>query len=190
MKLTFGDKSQDMSYLIKDNKFRMEMNAGGREAVMLTDPAAHKMYMMMPEQKMYMEFPTDKLNGNKSENMKKGDFTKTGETKVINGYKCEKWTYKSEEGNGDVWMTKDLGSFMLFSNPMGRGHSDQPQWVKDLANEGYFPMLVKMYDTSGKENGTMEVTSVDKKKLDSNLFEVPSDYKKLDMPMMHMPGGK
>ena len=45
-------------------------------------------------------------------------------------------------------------------------------------------MLVNVMDNSGKKEFTMEVVSVDKMSLDKDLFEVPSDYKKLSMPNM------
>jgi len=36
------------------------------------------------------------------------EITNTGEKKQILGYSCEKYTYSSEDGNGEVWITKDL----------------------------------------------------------------------------------
>ena len=44
--------------------------------------------------------------------------------------------------------------------------------------------LAKEVLDSGKKEFTMEVVSVDKMSLDKDLFEVPSDYKKLSMPNM------
>ena len=36
------------------------------------------------------------------------NFTKTGKKKQILGYTCERYTYSSEDGKGEVWITKDL----------------------------------------------------------------------------------
>ena len=43
-----------------------------------------------------------------------GKFDKTGETKKINGYECEKWVYTDDNGDKtEAWMTKELGNFKI-----------------------------------------------------------------------------
>ncbi len=113
-------------------------------------------------------------------------FTKTGETKTINGYKCEKWNYTSNDEQGVAWMTKDLGALKMFSGYSMHGSDDnQPEWMKEIESEGAFPMDVNIKDNYGNDQGKMEVTSVKKESLDASLFTVPAGYKKFEMPGMN-----
>lgn len=190
MKMTFDGRTHNMSYLVKNDKIRMEFNRGGHTGAVIIDPANKSTIVLMPQQKMYMEMPvTKEMEEGISKKNKDVKFSKTGETKTINGYKCEKWVYSSDDEQGEAWMTKDLGSFTLFSGGPMRRQNNQPDWMKELENEGAFPMLVTIKDKSGNDKGQLEVTSVKKESLNSDLFTPPSDYKKFDMPQMHMQGG-
>lgn len=179
-----GDgETADMSYLIKDQKFRMEIPEQ-QDAAIIMDMNEKKMMMVMNEQKMYMEFPMESLqqmadNGSEEEEM--ADVQMTGETKTINGYECEKWTYEGEEGSVEAWMTKELGGFMFMGNPMAA--DEKPEWQSKIEKEGYFPMLV-IYLEDGETSSRFEVTSVEKKSLSDDLFTVPAGFQKMDMPMM------
>ncbi len=184
MKITEEGQSHEMTYFVKDNKFRMEFNEQGHSGAMIFDPVNKKMIMIMNEQKMYMEIPTDKeMEKEMNENEGEVKFTKTGVTKTINGYKCEKWLYKSNDEQGEAWMTKKLGSFTLLTGQSMRSAESKPEWMKEIEKENAFPMLVKIKDKNGNETGQLEVTSVKKESLKSSLFEVPSGFKKFNMPM-------
>ncbi len=182
-KVTFNvydnGESHTMQYYVKGSKLRFDANEQGHEGQIIMDPSAKQFMIIMPQQKMYMVMPIpDMKNKNKgSESTEdKADFVKTGETKDILGYTAEKWTYKDGSDKGEAWMTKDIGGFQLFDNPM---QENQPQWQKDLQAEGYFPLLV--YENGDK---VFEVTNIDKKSLDASMFEPPAGYQKMDMPMV------
>lgn len=187
MKFTENNRSHTMDYFMKGNKIRMEMKEQGQAINIIFDRKEDKMIMLMPNQQMYMEYPyknfmkehkKDKMDGEKEV------FKKTGEMKTINGYNCEKWIFNEDDGSQSVaWMTKELGSFTFFDNPMS-GNSDKPEWQQEIEAAGYFPMLVINKDKNGNEQGTMEVTKIEKKNLDNSMFEPPADYKKMEMPMM------
>jgi len=182
-KVTFNvfdnGESHTMQYYVKGSKLRFDANEQGHEGQIIMDPAEKQFMIIMPQQKMYMVMPIpdmkDKNKGSESTG-DKADFVKTGETKDILGYSAEKWTYKNGDDQGEAWMTKDIGGFQLFDNPM---QQDQPQWQKDLQAEGYFPLLV--YENGDK---VFEVTNIDKKSLDASMFEPPAGFQKMDMPAM------
>ncbi len=181
------NSSHDMTYFVKNNKFRIEVSEAGHDAAMIFSPEEKSMMMLMPEQKMYMEFPLDKLSKYNSDSKDKNDegkITKTKETKVIKGYKCTKWVIDNPEGQSIAWMTDELGGFMFMKNPMMKD-KEKPDWQKEIEAAGYFPMLVINNDKNGKEKSRLEVTDIEKKKLDSSLFSVPSGYNKFNMPMMN-----
>ena len=183
------DKPQTVDYFVKGNKIRFEAKGEeGGAGAMILDTKNYDALILMPAQKMYMTYNYKTALGGVRDTinnaMEKGNVKMTGETKDINGYNCEKWTFKDEDGTtGEAWMTKGIRNFFFFSNPMG-GNEDQPEWQKKLTNEGYFPMMVITKDSDGNIDSQMEVTSIEKKSLSESLFSAPAGYKKMEMPMM------
>lgn len=172
-------EAHTLDYYVKGNKLRFDANEEGQHGQIIMDPVAKQFMVVMPEQKMYMvmQIPDTKMN---SENTGKTNsnekFVKTGETKEILGYTAEKWTYSDGENKGEAWMTKEIGGFNLFDNPM---QENKPEWQKDIETAGYFPLEV--YENGKK---VYEVTNIDKKTLDESMFQAPAGYQKMDMPMM------
>lgn len=182
-----NEGSKDMTYFAKDNQFRMELSEAGHQGTVIYSPKKEKMLLLMPEQKMYMEFPFNMMKnqeGKMKKNEDKTDFKNTGETKKINGYKCEKWIFKDDNEVSVAWMTKELGGFVFMDSPM-EGNSQKPEWQQEIEAAGYFPMLVINKNNSGDEISRLVVKSIQKEKLDSSLFTVPEGFTKMDMPMMN-----
>jgi len=169
---TDGQK-QVMDYYAKDKKFRMEVPDQG--GYILFDSQTMNMYIVMDEQKMYMV-----SSMNSSSTGSAGSITKTGETKKILGYDCEKFMFVQDGSKGESWMTKDLGSFMFF----GQSQKEIADWQKEILDEGYFPLQVTEYDDNGKVESAYNVVEVTPQELSSDMFAVPSSYQKLDMMNM------
>ncbi|HSD64965.1 MAG TPA: DUF4412 domain-containing protein [Ignavibacteriaceae bacterium] len=171
-------EAHSMDYFMKDGKIRFDAKEKEGMGAFIMDPASKQIMIIMPEQKMYlqMQIPETKLDSKAAHEMDKGEFSKTGDTKEILGYKAEKWVFKNDTDQGEAWMTRDLGAFVWFNNPMMREDS-KPQWMKDLNEGGYFPLMVT-------ENGkkVFEVTNIQKSSVDASLFEIPAGYKKMEMP--------
>jgi hypothetical protein len=179
-KVTDDDgSSHTMNYFVKGDKIRFDTKEEGQGGQIIWDTATKQFMVVMPKQKMYMvmKAPDSKMDIPESID-KNTKFTKTGETKKILGYTAEKFLYKDNEDQGEAWLTQELGSFKLFNNPMQKDENT-PQWQKDFNAAGYFPLEVT-------ENGkkVFEIIGIDKKSLDASMFEAPSDYKKMEMPMM------
>ncbi len=185
---TNNGNSNTLNYYSKGDMARFDVNSARGEANIIFDRKNNKMLMVMPAMKMYMEFPMNMnfgedngAEGNDSgEKHSMKDFVKTGEMKNINGYNCEKWTMKEDDGTSEAWMTKDLGAFVFFQSPMGK--KPKAKWQQDLEESGYFPMLVIQKDTDGNETERFEVKSVEKTKLDDSFFSVPDGYNQMKMP--------
>jgi len=176
-----------LTYYVKGDQARFDVRSARGEANMLFDKADNKIYMIMPEMKMYMEFPMDFMNDNSiNDKMEKETekIEKTGEMKTINGYSCEKWIINEDNGSTEAWMTKELGSFMFFDSPMGK--KSESSWQKDIEGTGYFPMLVVQKNNEGQEISKFNVLSVVKMNLEDSFFKVPDGYSQMKMPM----GGK
>lgn len=166
-------KEQEMEYYAKDKKFRMEVPDEG--GYIIFDSNTSKMYIVMDEHKMYME--TDLQGSGNISKSSSGSFTKTGETKKILGYDCEKFLFTDEDSKGESWMTKDLGSFMFFTQDQ-QGIAD---WQYEVIKEGYFPLQVTEYDADDKVESNYKIVEVTPKELSADMFTLPSSYQKLDM---------
>jgi hypothetical protein len=169
----YDGEKQNIIYQVKDLRFRMETKEA--EGAMVFDSRANKMYIIMDEQKAYIEHFMLPLNDNTT-----GSYTNTGETKNILGYACEKFLFQQDDTKGEAWMTKDLGGFILFGN-RGSGVSG---WKRDVLDAGYFPLHVTELDESGNVKGVFKVTQIVPGKLDNELFLPPSSYQKFEMPGM------
>lgn len=186
MNIEAAGQKTGMNYLIKGDKFRIEVK-DGEESAMIMDSKTKKMIVLVPSQKMYMEFDygkmTDGMSGNKKHKEEaNAQIKKTGETKKINGYNCEKWLINDENNNIEAWVTTELGNFVFAQNPMGG--NDGPEWQKEFEGKGFFPMQVLEKDANGNVNSKMEVTGIEKTSLNSDLFKVPSGFHKMEIPGM------
>jgi hypothetical protein len=159
-----------IDYYAKDKIFKMGIPEKGGSVIF--DSQKFKMYVIMDEQKMYME--------NSMMPMSTGSFgsiSKTGETKNILGYDCEKFLFEQKKTKGEAWMTKELGAFMFFMD----SQTEMPDWQSEVLDAGYFPLQVTQYDKNGNVASIFNVKEVTPMELSSDLFVVPSSYKKMDL---------
>jgi len=151
-------------------KFRMDMaetgqrqNAGpfGGKMSMIVDGDTKVAYMLMPEQQMYMEFPTDANNPMTQKTPKWQDFKgdpcafnheegatckKVG-TETVNGRSCDKWEITDKKGSKTtLWIDQKM----------------------------HFPIKT----TDGQI--TTEFTNIKEGSQDASLFKVPAGYRKFD----------
>lgn len=178
-------QSQKINYLVKDKKFKIESPETGQmgNGSMIYDAEKNVMYIIMNEQKMYMEMPVDiseEMTNKETDKMEY--FTKTGETKDISGYTCEKFIFKDENGEGAAWMTKELGSFMMFGDPEKMENASG--WQKEIMGAGYFPMLVESMNSAGEFVPVFKVLELVPMNLDKDMFEIPAGFTKFDMQGM------
>lgn len=87
-------------------------------------------------------------------------FTKTGNTKVIAGYKCDEYTYKSEDKtSGKVWFTKDAS---LNIDKRGWNNSNMSYYYgSNQFNDGVI-LATESYDQKGKLETKTETKEIDK----------------------------
>ena len=164
-------QQQVMDYYAKDKKFRMDIPDKGGS--ILFDSQALKMYVLMDEQKMFMEsdmLPMSTASGG-------GSINKTGETKNILGYDCDKFLFTQKGMKGEAWMTKELGAFMFFME----SQEEMPGWQSEVLDAGYFPLHVTQHDERRNVTSVYDVKEVTPMELSSDLFIVPSSYQKIDL---------
>jgi hypothetical protein len=166
-------EQQVIEYYSKDNQYLMEMPEKGGS--ILFDRDKLKMFVLMHKEEMYMETPMMPLSAASGG----GSISKTGETKTILGYDCEKFLFKQKDRKGEAWMTDELGAFMFFMD----SQKEMPEWQSDIVDAGYFPLQVTEYDNDGNES-IFNVREVTPMNLSDDLFIIPSSYKELDLTNM------
>lgn len=150
---------------VKGENLRQEMNMGGQNQIMIFQKDKGVVWILMPGQRMYMEMAAggqqNMATPTPEEMEKMGDKKDLGEEKV-NGYKCKKYRYTSNDpsvGTTTMWISKKLN----------------------------FPIKTEMEGSSGPMS--MEYKNIQEKKLPESLFKIPAGYQKMSMPSMpNMPG--
>jgi hypothetical protein len=163
-------QKQVMNYHAKDKKFRMEIPDKG--GAILFNSIELKMYVLMDKEKMYMETPMMPLSMSSA-----GKVSKTGETKNILGYHCEKFVFEQADLTGEAWMTDELGAFMFFME----SQQEMPEWQREILDAGYFPLHVTQYNKRENKKSIYNVIEVTPMKLSEDLFVIPPSYEKLDL---------
>lgn len=145
---------------------RREMNAGGQQMVSITRQDKKVMWMLMPEQKAYMEMP---LGASRDQGDISGwtfEQTVVG-PEVLDGVKTTKSKVVAKAPKGDK-----MGGFW---------------WT--TADDVVVKMDVLALDKGSKTRIKMELKNLKVGKQDPALFEVPAGYSKMQMPGMGgMPG--
>ncbi len=178
-----------VDWYLKGDKARVESLRGDQTHVMIFDAKTRTMQMAMPGQKRYMEISMSGERGEYlQETFEKQTVERTGKTDKIAGYSCEIWRITDKEEHrlkNDICVAKGFGKAATFwIDPKEMRQSSQPSWVKRLVEEGGFGLRSIHYDDAGKELFRMEVTSVDKKRLDNALFAFPAGWAKQDLSAM------
>lgn len=170
------DDGRTFDYAVRKGLVRIDMNSESRHGAMIMDPAARKMYMLMPEQKVYMEMKLSQLS-DEDDATTSVQPVKTGKSEVVAGHKCEYWTVKEQKGDVDVCLARDMGGFTAFDNKsIGKASA----WQKAIGKDS-FPLKVIVHGDEG-EDVAMVATKVEQKTLDASLFEPPSSYTKMERP--------
>lgn len=167
-----GDGTEEMPYMIKGNKARMEFGEGQQKGAMIVMPEESKMILLVDAMKGYITMNTEHTD-EEMENYSDTEATKTGETKVIAGKQCEVWRVHSEDNTIEACMAKGMGTFMLPKSPMGE--SNTPDWVQEFIDEGAMPLEV-IEITNGERKLQMKAVKIEEKSLSPDLFEIPEGY--------------
>lgn len=177
-----------VDYFLKGEKLRVEVQKP-QNMVLISD--SDFITMLMPKQNRYMKFPKDQVeqmqqmmgSGQKSdaENLIEEDMElqKTGETKVILGRECDKWTYEDDDKKVETWVTSGFGNFMGFTTPLGGSNADA--WEGLFGDPDLFPMEITQWDKDGNQISKFEVTEMEQKSLSNDMFTPPSDYEEMNM---------
>lgn len=169
-------------YYVKGNKVRLDevgSKSGKVEGTFLVDLKDKKMVSLSHDRKLYMDKASTapaKVNG-------KPEVTKTKNTRTINGFKVQEYIVKNKDENTQISYWVATGKFDFFDPFLKLINQKQKfstyyQLINGIS--GGFPMLAVEKSMDNVEKGRLEVTKVEKKALDSSLFEVPKGYLKFE----------
>lgn len=175
-----GDK-QEMTFRVKGSRMAFEMPSAQGGKVIL-DTEKEEAFVLIPQQRMYMKAPASKFaeNANRTPT---GTFEITDETREILGYKTRKVTYTEGGETTILWMTGEVGSFMPLDGPLSQ---NVPPALAEAFPNGAMPL--EMISTDSGETMTLKVVALKEESLPDSEFQIPSDYRALDMGGFSMPG--
>jgi len=183
-----------MTYYVKGTNMRIEMatppdkhNKDGGTFATIMDLDKKEMTMLMPEQKMYMvhQIPDATVEKAKAK-ATEPDFKPTGRKEKIAGIEAEEYVGTSDKKLTEVWVTKELGKFMMANQGKGgRKGAQTSAWAKFAEQGDFFALRVIQRAKEGApEDMHLEVTKVEKGPQADALFLPPADYQKFEMPNM------
>lgn len=124
--------------------------------IMLTEIGATRMGMIseVPDE------TSEEQEGKASVNTKKGQLVKTGNSRIIAGYRCDEYIYREqgEKGYGKMWYTSDL---KMKTDRRTMNASGLPRYYNELPQDGAV-LAMEMYDEKNKlvmKSETKEIKS-------------------------------
>lgn len=145
---------------LKGDNLRQEMNIGSEKQITIFRKDKGVVWILMPGQMMYMEMPAGSqknmppVDPAELENMGKKKYLGKEE---VNGYMCSKYHYTFHDPSAGV----------------------STYWISEKLN---FPVKMEMDGPSGRM--VMEYRNIQEKKVPAALFNIPSGYQKMSMPMV------
>ena len=171
------------AYLVKGNNIKLDQfgkKSGKIEGSFVFDLGAKQIKFVNPARKVWGDHKSE------TPPVIKGtcEVTKTKNTKSLMGKKCSEYIVKNTEENTIItyWITADKFDFFV---PMVKlwNRKDKASvyfnQLKDLP-KGSMPMLSIESTLDGKQIGKLEVTKIEKKKIETSQVSVPTDYKKFE----------
>lgn len=180
MRMAGEGEQQTLDYYVKGERMRVEMNGPQAQGgVMILHMKEKKMLILMPDQKMYMTMPLPDIKQDASENKKPEP---TGKTKTILGYEAEQYLIDEGGSEFEVWATDELGAFAGLHLPGDDPQGGPSPAESALSGQKFFPLLI-IERRGGREATRVEVTEVERKKLEDELFEPPADFQGMELPL-------
>jgi len=168
-------------YYVKGDKIRLdEIGSKSRkvEGSFIIDLKTNSMVSLSHERKLYIE----QASGTPAVMAGKADVKKTGNTKTLQGVKCNEYVVKNADEKIQVtyWMASGNYDFFFKLLKVLNRKDKSSVYVQQLTGvDGMFPFLSSQINLeTNKEEVKLEVTKLEKKTVDAKMFEIPKDYAK------------
>jgi hypothetical protein len=177
---TTGPVSTTYKYYVKDDFVRIEelSEKGVIQGIMLVDNANNSVTALSPERKLFMDVPNMRLP--KEVEVK---VEKTGITRELSGYNCEKWEVINTEADRKViyWVANDGFDFFLPLLKTLNRKDEQAVYFMEIPDaNGVFPMQGTESKLGGSNISTLQVQKITPSKMVDDLFRVPTGFTKFE----------
>lgn len=157
----------------------------------IVDPPAKKGYALLNAQKKAVVLDFDKAKGGfKPPSLGGGPsgpsgppedppkIEKTGKKDTIAGYTCEVWKITSKTNHAEACLAEKLKWIDLTDLAI---QSPSFAAIAAVSDFNHLPLRIVTFDDKNVEEGRMEVSKIDKKKLADAHFAVPADFQIVEL---------
>ena len=186
-KITINDVSNDVEVTTNGAEILLHMKLeNGREVDIKSDRYGKKQVMILHNQKSYMNLTVSTVEKLTKMMNRVGkvvvapiisETRKTGESKKINGYICEKLIQEDGSGIIEIWATNSLGSLAFSGVPF----IPLPTLMNSDA-AAYFPLEIMSKNTDGSEVFIMKTNDIKPGAVDESVFAIPTGYELSELP--------
>ena len=165
------------------------MLAGG--VAFIVDPPAKKGYALINAQKKAVVLDFDKKTGGfkpptggpggpsgAGHTEEPPKIENTGKKDTVAGYTCEIWKITSKTSHAEACLAEKI-KWIDFTDLAVQSPSFAA--IAAVSDFNHLPLRIVSFDDKNVEEGRMEVTKVDKKKLPDNHFAVPPDFQIVEL---------
>ncbi len=165
------------------------MLAGG--VAFIVDPPAKKGYALINAQKKAVVIDFDKAKGGFKPPTGPGGgasgpghtedppkIENTGKKDTVAGYTCEIWKITSKTSHAEACLAEKIKWIDLTDLAV---QSPSFAAIAAVSDFNHLPLRIVSFDDKNVEEGRMEVTKVEKKKLPDNHFAVPPDFQIVEL---------
>jgi len=177
-----GGSEQDMTVEAKGGKLRFDLVGAGGPTHAVYDPALSKVQFFLDPEKKYMDLDFALPSAAPNTDPATSQLAKSGKRKKVAGYECEEVSVTDAAGKrADVCIAQGIAYFDPNGLRPGVQKAETPM-AREFRLHKSFPLESIEHSADGKEVSRMVVTHIEKKKLDDELFTIPSDYTKIALP--------
>ncbi len=174
-------------FYFKGDKVRVEESGANAEiGAVIIDGKTHEGITIDPDEQAY--FPFAWLPESAEELKREAEglvVTKTGKRDKVAGHACEIYLERDtrDGSSSELCLAKGLGNPALFGFTNGDSSlgSLVPGWLRDMVQEGSFPLRSIERDKQGKEVSRFEASKVEAKHLEDGLFLPPAGYRRVNL---------
>jgi hypothetical protein len=170
----FGAPPGDAPYAIFDSRAKkLSLVSDAHKQVMLLDLEKSRDLIQSslgpPTLQGAMKSPPTKL-------------VKTGRSEIVAGYGCEDWDIRSAQREATLCVSDHGAPWLSLALP---NLPPDRAWMSELLDGTHFPLRFIGFGPDGLHEQTrIEVTRIDPKALAASTFNVPADYKTVDLSQM------
>jgi len=185
-KLQTFDRIQLFNYLVKNQRIRVEAaDPEDMSPIIIADYGFKKIYYVLPHREQYVELGVPQEPAAEQQQARdQAGVEKTGETDEIEGFTCDQLVVKTDNGEIEIWATKELGTPGTFYIVSNDPPASLTPWQSVILSQGYFPLRTIMKDSEGEEQTRFELSSVRKKSLSESLFRISPDYERISVEQL------